>query len=522
MGYWSIYFLAKVGLFYKDFIGFHWQLNLVFAVVLLMPLSKAKLQLIRKILSLPIGICLLYYDSWLPPISRFFAQTDKLTGFDAAYLLELMGRFVNLWLLAALAILLITFIFLRRRLRFSSLAIVGILSIPFLSLLGGLANGLQSNYAQTAQQDTKFLAGQQPSAYLKSFYEAEGRKHVSFPSIVNSKAPFDVIFLHVCSLSWDDMDYVGEGKVPLLNRFDVVFRHFNSAASYSGPATLRLFHSNCGQPPHKGLYDNNSPRCNLFHNFKEAGYEVRGMLNHDGHFDQFSAMIQGANGINNKLEENQFAPIAMHSFDDTPIYEDLPLLSKWWSQQAASNKPKVLYYNTITLHDGNRLANLTSRSSLETFKPRVHKLMSDFDQFITLLERAGKPVVVVLLPEHGAALRGDKMQISGMREIPNPNITLVPAAIKLVGFKAKFNHAPNQPLLVNKPISYFALSTLLANFMADSPFTDDGGQPLTERLQNIPSTSFVSENNDIVVMGQGNDYLMGSQDATWVNYQPKP
>ena len=522
MGYWSVYFLAKLGLFYQDFIGFHWLQNLVFAIALLCPLASSSYQLTRKALALPIGLSLLYYDSWLPPISRAFSQAGKISEFDRSYLFELIGRYIDFGVLAALATILVTFLLLRHRLRFSTVALLGILSVPLVSLMGEVSHGVFTNSAHTAQDDTKSTVAQDPAALLKSFYATEHAKQVKFASIADSATPFDVIFLHVCSLSLDDMDYVGVGNAPFFNRFDVLFSHFNSAASYSGPAALRLFHSNCGQLPHQQLYQNGAPRCNLFQNFKEAGFEVHGLLNHDGHFDQFATMLQGSAGIGTKLEDNQFAPIAMHSFDNTPILEDLPLLAKWWNQQAPSAKPKVLYYNTISLHDGNRVANLKSNTSMETFKPRLGKLMSDFDQFINVLEARGKPVVVILVPEHGAALRGDRMQISGMREIPNAKITLVPAAVKLVGFKAKYNNAPNRPLKVDRQMSYFALSTLLADFIADSPFTVEGGKPLAERLQNLPSTPFVSENEDIVVMWSANRYQMGAKGSAWVDYQPKP
>lgn len=522
MGYWSIYFLAKLGLFYQNFIGFHWLQNLVFAIALLLPLANSRYQLIRKAIALPIGISLLYYDSWLPPISRAFSQAGKLSEFDRTYLFELIGRYIDFGVLAGLVTILISFLLLRHRLRFSTIALLAILSVPLVSVIGKTSHGIFSSAAQTAQDDAKSTVAQDPAAILKSFYATEHGKQVKFPSIADSATPFDVVFLHVCSLSLDDMDYVGEGNAPFFKRFDVVFSHFNSAASYSGPAALRLFHSNCGQLPHEQLYQNGAPRCNLFQNFKEAGFNVHGLLNHDGHFDQFANTVQGSAGVGAKLEDNHFAPIAMHSFDNTPILEDLPLLSKWWGQQIPSGKPKVLYYNTITLHDGNRLANLTSNTSMETFKPRLDKLMSDFDQFINFLEARGKPVVVILVPEHGAALRGDKMQISGMREIPNAKITLVPAAVKLVGFKAKYNNAPNRPLKIDRHMSYFALSTLLADFIADSPFTVEGGKPLAQRVQNLPSTPFVSENEDIVVMKIENKYQMKSSDGAWVDYQPKP
>ena len=519
MGYWSIYFIAKLGLFYSGFIGFHWLSNLAFAITLALPLASTRHRLIPSVLAMPVGLALLYYDSWLPPISRVLSQRGTLTGFSGDYLLELLGRFVNIWVIVALVLLLVVYLILRRRLRFATLTFLGILSVPFASLLGGNVTLSGSPRLDKTAAVSQIKQELEPTAQLEAFYVAEQGKRLSFPSIANSAAPFDVVFLHVCSLSWDDMDYVGESNATLLNHFDVVFRRFNTAASYSGPAALRLFHSNCGQLSHRKLYEAGASQCNLFRNFEAAGFEVRGLLNHDGHFDQFAGVVQEPSGIGVKLDDNRFAPVIMHSFDDTPIYEDFPLLSEWWTRQRPSVRPRALYYNTISLHDGNRVSGVKSRSSLETFKPRLDKLMSDFDRFITFLEDKGRPVVVILVPEHGAAMRGDKVQISGMREIPNPKITLVPAAIKLVGFKGKSGDAPHQPLQVDKSVSYFAISTLLADFIADSPFAGTGGKPLAERVQNLPGTPFVSENEDIVVIGRDNGYLMRSE-GTWIDYQP--
>jgi cellulose synthase operon protein YhjU len=525
MGYWNIYFFAKLGLFYSGFIGFHWLSNLAFAITLALPLASTRYRLVRTVLAIPVGLALLYYDSWLPPISRVLSQRGALTGFSGEYLLELLGRFVNIWVIVALVLLLVVYLMLRRRLRFATLTILGILSVPLASLLSGhLAPSVSprpelADKNAPASQINQIKQELEPTAQLEAFYVAEQGKRVSFPSMANSAAPFDVVFLHVCSLSWDDMDYVGDSNSTLLSHFDVVFRRFNTAASYSGPGTLRLFHSNCGQLVHRKMYEADVTQCNLFHNFEAAGFEVHGLLNHDGHYEQFASLVQGSSGLGVKLDDNRYAPEAMRSFDDTPVYEDFPLLTEWWKRHEPTGRPRALYYNTTTLHDGNRVPGVKSRSSLETFKPRLGKLMSDFDRFITFLEDRGRPVVVILMPEHGAALRGDKVQISGMREIPNPKITLVPAAIKLVGFKGKPGEAPHQPLQVDKPVSYFAISTLLADFIADSPFAGTGGKPLAERVQNLPGTPFVSENEDVVVIGREKGYLMRSE-GTWIDYQP--
>ena len=60
-------------------------------------------------------------------------------------------------------------------------------------------------------------------------------------------------------------------------------------------------------------------------------------------------------------------------------------------------------------------------------------VLNDMATFVRQLEQSGRKAVVVVVPEHGAALLGDRMQIPGMREIPSPSITHVPVGIKLVG-----------------------------------------------------------------------------------------
>jgi hypothetical protein len=92
----------------------------------------------------------------------------------------------------------------------------------------------------------------------------------------------------------------------------------------------------------------------------------------------------------------------------------------------------------------------------------------------------------------------------------------VPAAIKLVGFKGK----TGKPIQIDQPVSYTAISTLLADFIADSPFTLTGGKPLAERVQNLPQTPFVSENADLVVMKRGDGYVMRAKEGTWIDYLP--
>ena len=223
-------------------------------------------------------------------------------------------------------------------------------------------------------------------------------------------------------------------------------------------------------------------------------------------------------GLTGKIFDSSKAPVLMQAFDGVPIYSDHALLSQWWKDRLSKgDQPVALFYNTISLHDGNRVPGYTSRSSLDTFKPRLAQLLADFDRFLTELESTGRPVVVMLVPEHGAALRGDKIQISGMREIPGPRITLVPAAIKIIGGKQP---ASSQgPVLVDQPISYFGMFTLINDLLMNSPYAA-AAKPLSERVKGLPTTALVSENEDVVVMGtQAQGYQLRSGNGAWVPYR---
>ncbi len=57
---------------------------------------------------------------------------------------------------------------------------------------------------------------------------------------------------------------------PLWKHFDIVFKNFNSATSYSGPAAVRLLRASCGQLSHTNLYQPSGADCYLFENPGEA------------------------------------------------------------------------------------------------------------------------------------------------------------------------------------------------------------------------------------------------------------
>lgn len=523
MSYWGLYFLVKVGLHHKGLIALNWWFNLAFALAVIWPMASARWRGARLVLALPLAVALAYSESFLPTPERVLSQMGALRGFSADYMLELVQRIVKPTDLLVAAVVLFLYAVLAQRIRFSSLAVLAIFSVPAASVLqSAMAPNPMAVAALAPAADPTGASGgvaavaADPDSQLKVFYQTEAQRKMAL-SAGGQTPPFDVIVLNVCSLGWDDMDFVGLRDHPLLQRFDVVFNQFNTAASYSGPGLIRLMHGTCGQLPQKAMYAGLDPQCYVFPSLEKIGYRTAGLMNHDGVFDKFGETVMQTGGLAGKMEDNRAAPVSMHSFDGTPIYSDHALLSQWWTDRPSKGaQPVALYYNTISLHDGNRVPGMTSRSSADTYKPRLTQLFADFDKFLSELESTDRPVVVMLIPEHGASLRGDKLQISGMREIPSPRVTLVPAAIKVVG--PGFTR-PASPLLVDKPTSFYGMFSLLNDLLGHPPY-GASAPDLATRLAAIPPTTLVSENEDVVVMGnQTQGFQIKSGNGAWLPYK---
>lgn len=528
MGVWSYYFFLKLFLYLGKFIGFHVWPNLGFALALAWPLERRWLRVLRQVLAVPAGLALLYYDSWLPPFQRLISQAGYLQQFSFAYLLELLGRFVNPLALLGLVLLFAVWWLLGQRLRMGSFAVLGILLVPLsqqlhlrlatsaptAAITASAAADSGTAAVETAVADTRPADSAELNSALEDFYRREAGRQLKLNAPASPAAPFDVIFLHICSLAWDDMDYVGEGKPALLDRFDIRFSNYSTAASYSGPAAIRLLRSGCGQTNHAALYKPAPAECYLFNALGQAGYQPQLLMNHDGHFGDFLGDLREGGELKVPAIDNRSAPVKMKAFDDSPIYGDLALLSSWLAQRPAEGPPVALYYNTVSLHDGNKLVGAPKSGVRDSFRQRLQLLFSDLGQFLDQLQASGRKAVVVLVPEHGAAVRGDRMQISGLREIPSPAIALAPVAVKLIGLAAP---PKDGPVTVSAPTSLFGLSSLVARFIERNPY---GAEPpvLADYLRELPRTEFVAENDATVVMRLRGHYYLRNPDQSWAEY----
>jgi cellulose synthase operon protein YhjU len=520
MGLWSAYFIAKLLLYAGGYIGFNPWLNLLFAIFTALPPQNARQRFTKNMIAIPLGVMLLYHDSWLPPFARVLEQTDNLAAFTPGYLWELLQRFVNWKLLLATVVLVFVYALARRKLRLSTFVFIAILVVLLrpespMPLEPAFATAAVNQAARRNPQaaiDLRNLREEALEGMLTDFYDNERLRQVRFAPLLD-EAPYDIVILHVCSLAWDDLKFTDADDDPLLRRFDIVFDEFNSAASYSGPAAIRLLRGNCGQTRHRQLYETAGSDCLVIDGLQRIGFAPQWLMNHDGRFGNFFADVRRHGAFPRDPEPLTRAKVVQHAFDGSPIYEDYGVLSSWWSKRLADPTPRVvLYYNSISLHDGNRVG---AEKGPASYGGRLEKFSRDMRRFMDDVEASGRRAIVLFVPEHGAAVRGDRRQIPGLREIPTRAITHVPVGVLLINTSSG---AAKVTQRIEAPASYLALNELLARLLADNPFAK-GDLQLGTYTQNLPRTESVAENEGTTVMHISGQSLVRMPNGEWTPWE---
>ncbi|MFE8146883.1 cellulose biosynthesis protein BcsG [Brenneria goodwinii] len=528
LGGWNLYFLLKFALLWFGYLNFHPLLNLVFLAFLLMPIPPLWLHRWRHIIAIPIGIGLFYHDTWLPGINTIFHQGGYLIDFDALYLLELINRFVNWQMVGAALVMVVAYLFFCQWIRITvfTVAILGWLNVvhltgPMVSLTPNATAAVAGNSSSPAGGAALSLpaddlppTNENLTAYLNQFYAREKERVSAFPeSLPEDAQPFDLLIINICSLSWSDMEDSQLMNHPLWGKFDILFSNFNSATAYSGPAAIRLLRASCGQESHHDLYQPANQQCYLFDNLAKLGFEKQLMLDHSGASSLSGSYLQGLHdygGLPSTMMSQAGISYQLTSFEGEPLYNDLELLNRWLNNRSGTGR-NATFFNLIPLHDGNRFVG-TNKSA--DFRPRAKILFDQLDTFFDALQKSGRKVMVVVVPEHGAALVGDKMQMSGLREIPSPSITHVPTGVKLFGLQAP---PQSTPLDVTSKSSYLAISALISRMVDGKVFS----APVIDwpvLVKDLPQTEAISENENAVVMPyQGKPYIR-LNGGEWVPY----
>jgi cellulose synthase operon protein YhjU len=503
MGAWAFYFLPKIVLYFWGHIPFDVVANVVFALWVLVPTPVAwsrsrAVVWTRRAATGVVAVLLAWHDSWLPPLPgavEFLVQTGLPSeDFLAQFALQSLATREVAWLAAVIAGALL----IRRYMRLTPVVLVLLVVVAV------------RVYAKTPSGN---------DAVLASFYAHRAEDRVAFVGRREGQPAFDVLILHLCSLSWDDLAAIGRAKDPFFDQFDILFTRFNSVTTYSIPSVIRLLRAPCGQTPHDALYRPAGRGCYLMDALLGDGFEPSYTLSHDGTYAGWREQVErfGRPGVEVRPEG---VPIRLVDYEGAPVYEDYGMLAGWFVTRQSHKAPRVaLYYNTGTLHDGNRWAgdgNWWSRDRSVQYGEFADALFSDLDRFFAVVESSGRDAVVVVVAEHGMALRGSALQPAGLREVPLPQITTVPVGVKFIG-PSWFRGARPVRQVVDRPTSYLAIATLLAELSA-RPTIELGESALRRLVEGVPATEFVAETEGAIVMDIGTQYVANrrSLNRQWV------
>lgn len=264
------------------------------------------------------------------------------------------------------------------------------------------------------------------------------------------------------------------------------------------------------------MYLATDDNCYLMDNLRNSGFETNFALNHTGRFDDFLGTVKAHGRLTVAPMTLNGLDVTQRAFDNAPVYDDLKTLNRWLETRQNSASSRVaLFYNTVSLHDGNQLLGAKSSSdTMKTYQKRLHTFLDEMEQFMQNLEKSGRRAVVVMVPEHGGAVRGDDRQITGLREIPTPAITLVPVGIKVIGSNTR---REGDTLLLDQATSYLAISHIVARMLEDSPFTRDTFSP-SAYVADLPTTQFVAQSQSATVIEENGQLHLKHGSQGWEDY----
>jgi len=520
------YFLFKLYLFAKGSINIDIHYNLIFLLyaVLPLPLKIAKHRMLKIAsagFTVFLALSILWHDSWLPPVidAGIFLNQQGIPSFS--YIISFIGCFFSMSLIIV-AISLLLFSMIVRKYKVTTTALLAILIVvaPIAPLEFGRSQGV-SGEPQVAPAEA---AETNPAKRLEAFYSSEAERVIMFRKPESTNAPFDIVILHVCSLSWDDLKQIEITQDdPFFKQFDYLFTNFNSVSGYSGPAVIRLLQANFGQRKHTDYYKKDVPKSSmLFDGLASVGYDNHVVMSHDGKYGDYIKSMK-TSGLHNAimlLPENM-SPTALFFDSKTPLFSDYAMMKKWFDARESSKSERAaVYFNSVLLHAGSHWIgekNYLNRDKKDQFKEMSTVLTKDTKKIIELLKTSKRNTVLVFLPEHGRALTGSPFQPADLRDIPLPKITRVPVGIKFIG--PKFNNAKSQQTMIAKPTSYFALAWMLSKFVENSPF-GNSAMSAEDILLKVPKTDFVAEHEWNRIIEMEGKFFYSGKDRKWKELTP--
>lgn len=434
------YFLFKFGLYFMAMSGFDFAFNFVLFLLCLFSFRQKTLNKLYKSFLIIFGLLLLYHDSYLPMFTPQVIYEEK--GFTGVF--ELISTFITEYFdfsyFGLFIILFIAIFFLNDFLKITSFVMVGFITVSALNISAlSVSKEANSQAVQNVVADSADIPPQIGTAdsqsienYLQTFLELERQRIVTLPSALPEQfTPFDIVIVNICSMATDDIEASNLLKHPLFRTFDFSFETFNSVSSYSTPSSLRLLRSNCGQMTESQMYKERRSECELITSLEQLGYQSEVYFDHNGKYGDYLKTLHDLGGLKENIHDLSKLAVKYNAFDGSAIRSDADLFTAYINNVANNGSVNnITFMNLLSLHDGNRLA---GEKKSQSYAPRLKLLLDDLEDFIENIKKSKRNTLFIMVPEHGAAIRGDKMQIAKLREIPTDKITRIPVGVSFLG-----------------------------------------------------------------------------------------
>ena len=515
-------FSIRFFLYFASYTGFSLLPNLALFTAGCFRFTHPVLRTVQSALIILAAVIIFYHDSYLPGWGQLTVSLHENQS-PLAVILDSCLEMISKSLLILLIFIVITVFFISDLIHLYTLIVAVFIFIaaehlsPYIS--EKTVHDYTLNNTDSAPQSMDLppqigeATNENAEKYYQTFLAAEGLRQVQMPyELPKNFESFDILMINICSLSTSDIEASGLTTHEVFSKFDFIFDNFNSVSSYSTPATLRLLLSNCGQRTETEIYSNVRPECQLIGSIERLGYQIHIIFDHNGIYGKYHQTLQELAGLPEKMYPPEKFSKRYISFDGTPIYADSAVFSAYLNLSDQQPGQIFAFMNLISLHDGNRL--LGENHSMP-YPPRLRTLLDDLNKLMDLLKKRNRNTLLIVIPEHGAAIKGDKMQISKLREIPTDSITKIPVMVKFFGLNSelKLRHIKEQH-------SYLSVAELIKRSIENNVFSEnDATENPMDICTELPQQAFISESTNACFMNFKGRDLFKLKGEEWTEYK---
>lgn len=519
------YFAFKFILFFMSLSNFSILDNFIFFLFTLVFPCKKRVRIPYHVLLVLIAIILLYKDSYLPSIDFAINQSGSLMS-AIKESKDYIADYFNFRIIVIFVGVFAFSFFLMDVFHFEFVIFVLFAYVTFATFNSNLiANELATKNTEVTEIKSDDIPEQkgEPNTqnienYLQTFLAKEKQRIVSMPQTLPlGFEPFDIVVLNICSFASDDVVASNLADHEVFSKFDAKFDNFNSASSYSTPASMRLLRANCGQESESDMYSQRRTECELLTSLDRLGFSNQVYLDHNGIYGDYFKTLHDQAGLIDKMYPLNKLSVKYTAFDGTAVYSDFDLFKAYINNMETNiNGQKITFFNILSLHDGNRLYGQTKS---QPYVPRLRTLLDDIDVFMSDLENSQRKTLFIMVPEHGAAIRGDKMQIAKLREIPTDTITRIPTMIKFFGIKNE-SDKKHEIADIKGSFSYLALAEIIKRSIEGNVFAKDKtGANVKNLIEDLPQTAFIGESTNAFFMKFQNKDFYKLKGDHWEPYK---